>query len=100
MPYFSFDLVIGEVFKNQGVMILEDTEIAIDKADSLAEEICVARPQLCSKGYAVRVTDRDGSELYRTPVDQIPPWLSQKRTHDPECMVCVYTKSSLIRQTW
>ena len=54
MPYFSFDLVIGEVFKNQGVMILEDTEIAIDKADSLAEEICVARPQFCSKGYAVR----------------------------------------------
>ena len=48
MPYFSFDLVIGEVFKNQGVMILEDTEIAIDKADSLAEEICVARPQLCA----------------------------------------------------
>ena len=76
MPYFSFDLVLGEEFKNQGVMILEDTEIAIDKADSLAEEICVARPQLCSKGYAVRVTDRDGSELYRTPVDQIRPWLS------------------------
>jgi hypothetical protein len=82
MPYFSFDLVIGEVFKKQGVMILEDTELAIDKADSLAEEICVARPQLCSKGYAVRVTDRDGSELYRTPVDQIPPWLrSSPRRH-------------------
>jgi hypothetical protein len=26
---------------------------------------------LCSKGYAVRVTDRDGSELYRTPVEQL-----------------------------
>ena len=37
MPYFSFDLVIGEEFNNQGVMILEDTEIAIDKADSLAK---------------------------------------------------------------
>jgi hypothetical protein len=32
MPYFNFDLVIGEDFKNQGGMILEDTEIAIDKA--------------------------------------------------------------------
>jgi len=39
MPYFSFDLVIGEEFKNQGGMILEDTEIAIDKADSLADEL-------------------------------------------------------------
>ena len=36
MPYFNFDLVIGEGFKNQGGMILEDTEIAIDKANSLA----------------------------------------------------------------
>jgi len=75
MPYFSFDLVRGEELKNQGVMILEDTEIAIDKADSLAEEICVARPQLCSRGYAVRVTDREGVELYRASIDQIPPWV-------------------------
>ena len=75
MPYFSFDLVVGEVFKNQGGMILENTELAIDKADSLASELCVARPQLCSCGCAVRVTDRDGTEFYRTPVDLIPPRL-------------------------
>ena len=72
MPYFSFDLVTDEEFKNQGVMILEDSEIAIDKADSLANELPVARPQLCSRGYAVRVSDRDGTELYRTPLDHIP----------------------------
>ena len=41
MPYFNFDLVIGEDFKNQGGMILEGTEIAIDKADSLASELCI-----------------------------------------------------------
>src|SRR6266404_4820777 len=56
MPYFNFDLVIGEDFKNQGGMILEDTEIAIDKADSLASELCVVRPELRSRGYSVRVT--------------------------------------------
>jgi hypothetical protein len=83
MPYFSFDLVIDEEFKNQGVMILEDTEIAIDKADSLANELCMARPQLCSRGYAVRVTDRDGTELYRTPVDHIPPWLKLSPRRHP-----------------
>jgi hypothetical protein len=27
MPYFNFDLVIGEDFKNQGGMILEDSEM-------------------------------------------------------------------------
>jgi len=27
MPYFYFDLVVGEEFKDQGGMILEDTQI-------------------------------------------------------------------------
>src|ERR1700730_9136122 len=31
MPHFYFDLVIGEEFKDQGGMILEDTQIAFDK---------------------------------------------------------------------
>ena len=71
MPYFNFDLVIGEDFKNQGGMILEDTENAIDKADSLASELCIVRPELRSKGCAVRVTDGDSNEFYRTPVDLV-----------------------------
>ena len=79
MPYFNFDLVIGEDFKNQGGMILEDTENAIDKADSLAGELCIVRPELRSRGCAVRVTDGDSNELYRTPVDLIPPWLKSSR---------------------
>jgi hypothetical protein len=68
MPYFNFDLVIGADFKNQGSMILEDTEIAIDKADSLARELSIVRPELRSRGCAVRITDLDSNELYRTPV--------------------------------
>jgi hypothetical protein len=69
MPYFNFDLVIGAQFKSQGGMILENTDSAIDKADCLANELCVVRPELCSKGCAVRVTDGDSNELYRTPVE-------------------------------
>ena len=53
MPYFNFDLVIGEEFKNQGGMILEDIEIAIDKADSLASELCIVRPELRSRGSGI-----------------------------------------------
>ena len=79
MPYFNFDLVIGNDFKSQGGMILEDTEIAIDKAESLASELCVVRPELCSEGCAVRVTDGDSNELYRTPLDLVPPWLKSSR---------------------
>jgi hypothetical protein len=46
MPYFNFDHVIGEDFKSQGGMILEDTGIAIDKADNLASELCIVRTEL------------------------------------------------------
>jgi hypothetical protein len=77
MPYFNFDLVIGEEFKSQGGMILENAEGAIDKADCLASELCIARPELRARGCAVRVIDGDSNELYRTPVDLTPPW--QKR---------------------
>ena len=71
MPYFNFDLVIGAEFKCQGGMILENTENAIDKAESLASELRIVRPELCSTGGAVRVTDSDSNELYRTPVKLI-----------------------------
>ncbi|MEH2533244.1 hypothetical protein V1277_000369 [Bradyrhizobium sp. AZCC 1588] len=71
MPYFNFDLVIGAEFKNQGGMYLENTENAIDKAECLASELCIVRPELRSTGCAVRVTDGDCNELYRTPVDLI-----------------------------
>ncbi|HWZ38264.1 MAG TPA: hypothetical protein VNY08_08195 [Bradyrhizobium sp.] len=79
MPYFNFDLVIGDDFKSQGGMILENTGIAIDKAESLASELCIVRPELRSSGCAVRITDGNSNELYRTPIDLIPPWLKSSR---------------------
>jgi hypothetical protein len=72
MPYFSFDLVLNEEFKDQGGMILENTEVAFEKAESLASELSVVRPDLRSRGCAVRVTDYDKRELYRTPLDPVP----------------------------
>lgn len=71
MPYFNFDLVIGAEFKCQGRMILENTENAIDKADSLASELRIVRPELCATGCSVRVTDCESNELYRTPVELV-----------------------------
>jgi hypothetical protein len=68
MPYFNFDLVIGAQFKSQGGMILESTDSAVEKADCLASELCIVRPDLTSTGCAVRVTDGDSNELYRTPL--------------------------------
>ena len=78
MPYYSFDLVIGEECKNQGGMILEDLGVASDRAEQLANELCVVLPDLKTKGCAVRVTDGNKKELYRTPLDPIPAWMRRQ----------------------
>ena len=74
MPYYSFDLVVGEEFKNQGGIILEDIEVASDRAVQLASELSQVKPELQRKGCSVRVTDRDYKEVYRTPLDPVPAW--------------------------
>src|ERR1700682_5574864 len=83
MPYFYFDLVVGEEFKDQGGMILEDTQIAFEKADSLASELYIVRPELRSRGCAVRLTDGENKELYRTRLTPRGPQHAAAR--DPIC---------------
>lgn len=39
MPYYTFDLVVGDEFRNQGTIILEDLGLASDRADQLANEL-------------------------------------------------------------
>lgn len=36
MPYYSFDLLVGEEYKNPGGLILENVELAAHRADQLA----------------------------------------------------------------
>jgi hypothetical protein len=80
MPYFYFDLVIGEECKNQGGMILEDIQAATEKADCLASELLMVRPDLRSKNGAVRVTDGDSRELYRSLIDPVPTYAKSRRS--------------------
>ncbi|MGY3591868.1 hypothetical protein ACVIGB_008551 [Bradyrhizobium sp. USDA 4341] len=74
MPYYSFDLVIDDECKHQGGLILENLELAADRADQLAIELSVVHPDLKAKGCAVRVISIENIELYRTPLDPIAPW--------------------------
>lgn len=78
MPYYSFDLVIGEECTNQGGLILEGLDVASDRAQQLASELCTVRPELKTKGCAVRVIDTDNKELYRTPLDATPAWVRRQ----------------------
>jgi hypothetical protein len=74
MPYYTFDLVIGDEFRGQGTIILEDLCVASDRADQLANELSQVKPELKARGCAVRVIDVDHRELYRTPLDPVPKW--------------------------
>jgi hypothetical protein len=55
-------------------MILEDRTGAIERADMMARELCLARRDLEGIGAWVRVVDEDNQEVYRTPVDPVPRW--------------------------
>jgi hypothetical protein len=48
MP-FCFDLEIEGEFRQQGCMIVENLEAAVEQADSLAIELVVVRPELKSR---------------------------------------------------
>jgi hypothetical protein len=72
MPHFYFDFVMEDDFKDQGGMILEDCDCAFDKADQLASQLSIVRPELRRRGCVVRVSDGDGKEVDRTPIDAIP----------------------------
>jgi hypothetical protein len=74
MPWFYFDLVVDNHPRDQGGMILEDVAVASDRADALAQEISIARPELQGKGCYIRVTDEEAKEVHRIPVDMTPTW--------------------------
>lgn len=50
MPYYTFDLVVGDEFRNQGTIILEDISLASDRADQLANELSQVKPELKARG--------------------------------------------------
>jgi hypothetical protein len=75
MPFYYFDLLIDGQPNNQGSMILEDLAVASDRADALASELRVLKPELRSRDCFVRVVDENDNEIYRTPLDPVPSWL-------------------------
>jgi hypothetical protein len=72
MPFYYFDLLIDGQPNNQGSMILEDLALASDRADALASELRVLKPELRSRNCFVRVVDENDNELYRTALDPLP----------------------------
>ena len=74
MPWFYFDLMIYEHPRDRGGMILENAPAAKERADALAQELRIARPELQGRGCYICVVDDEGIEVHRTFIDPIPSW--------------------------
>jgi hypothetical protein len=72
MPWFYFDLIIDEHPHDQGGMILENVDGARNRADDLADELRLAKPELDRKRSYVRVMNEGDEEVYRTPLEAVP----------------------------
>ena len=79
MPFYYFDLLIDGQPNNQGSMILEDLAVASDRADALAGELRVLKPELRSRNCFVRIVDENDNEIYRTALDPVPSWSVRSR---------------------
>jgi len=70
MPYYYFDLVMAKSSEIRAPSSRGSAR-CVRRADQLANELSQVRPELKARGCAVRVTDGDNRELYRTPLDPV-----------------------------
>jgi hypothetical protein len=73
MPRYHFDLVDHHIVEDHGRQALADDITAADVADELARRIYDVRAELRGKGYSIVITDAEGREVHRAPIDTSSP---------------------------
>jgi hypothetical protein len=73
MPRYHFDLVDSITVADQGGQIIADDLMAADVADRLARELFEIRKELRGKKFYILVTDAEGEEIHRAPIDPSLP---------------------------
>jgi hypothetical protein len=71
MPHYHFDLVNWKTVADQGGAELSDDIAAMDSADAIARRLLDRRPDLRKRYYAILVTNDDGDEVCRLPLEII-----------------------------
>lgn len=69
MPFYHFDLINTRTVTDVGGAELPGDIEAMDSADELARRFLGERPDLRNRHYAVLVTNDDGDEVCRVPLD-------------------------------
>jgi hypothetical protein len=71
MPLYNFDLVNWKAIVDAGGADLADDIEAMNSADMIARRLLDRMPQLKNQRYAVLVTDEEGGEVCRLPLDVV-----------------------------
>ncbi len=69
MPFYRFDLVNTKTIEDEGGTELDGDIEAMDSADMLARRILHERPDLKNRHYYILVTNEDGEEIIRLPLE-------------------------------
>ena len=71
VPRYHFDLVDSKTVADEGGADLPDDIAATDAADLIAKRLLVECPKLKNKDFAILVSNEDGDEVCRVPLDII-----------------------------
>ena len=71
MPLYHFDLVNWKAVVDAGGADLADDIEAMNSADVIARRLLERLPQLKNRHYAVLVTNEEGDEVCRLPLDVV-----------------------------
>jgi hypothetical protein len=71
MPLYHFDLVNWKAVVDAGGADLCDDIAAMNSADVIARRLLERMPELKNRHYAVLVTNEEGAEVCRLPLDVV-----------------------------
>ena len=71
MPLYHFDLVNSKTHRDVGDADLPDDIEAMDTADVIARRVLTEQPEVTNRHFAILVTDEEGEEICRLPLDII-----------------------------
>jgi hypothetical protein len=71
MPKYHFDLVDSKTIADEGGAAVGDDSKAVDIAEQIARRLLKERPELKDKHYSILVSNEDGEEVCRVPLDVI-----------------------------
>jgi hypothetical protein len=71
MPRYHFDLVESKTVADEGGAEVSDDIKAMDIAEEIARRLLLERPELKNRQYSILVSNEDGEEVYRVPLDII-----------------------------